>query len=154
MTTYLPDVNVLVASLRPDHPHHETARSFLVRSRAAGHAFAVPVEVLAAALRILTLDVWVQSETSASARDLINGWIAAASAETVSHPPGSWRVLGEFARTLSLSTRAIPDALLAASAIVSRTTIVTFDRGFDRYPGLNAEILSLPPLSPLQGGAA
>ncbi len=145
MTTYLPDVNVLVASLRPDHPHHETARSFLVRSRAAGHDFAVPVEVLAAALRILTLDVWVDSETSASARDLINGWVGAARAEIVSHPPGSWRVLEEFARTLSLGTRAIPDALLAASAIVSRTTIVTFDRGFDRYPGLNAEILSLPP---------
>jgi hypothetical protein len=37
------------------------------------------------------------------------GSVAAASAETVSHPPGSWRVLGEFARTLSLGTRTIPD---------------------------------------------
>jgi predicted nucleic acid-binding protein len=54
-------------------------------------------------------------------------------------------VVGEFARTLSLSTRAIPAALLAASAIVSRTTIVTLNRGFARYPGLNAEILSLTP---------
>jgi toxin-antitoxin system PIN domain toxin len=142
VTTYLPDVNVLVASMRPDHPDHATARAFLVRSRLAGHAFVTPVEVLAAALRVLTLDVWVESETSASARELIHDWVAAASAETVSHPPGSWRVLGEFARTLSLGTREIPDALLAASAIVSRTTIVTFDRGFARYPGLNAEILS------------
>ena len=141
MTTYLPDVNVLVASVRSDHPHHVTARSFLWRSRQAGLSFVVPVEVLASALRVLTLDIWIESETSASARDLVNDWIRASSAEVVSHAPGSWRVLGEFARTLSLGTRAIPDALLAASAIASRRTIVTFDRGFARYPGLNAEIL-------------
>lgn len=141
MTTYLPDVDVLVASLRSDHPHHEAARTFLHRARRDGHSFAVPVEVLASSLRVLTLDIWIDAETSASARDLLHDWIAASDAEVVSHPSGSWRVLAEFARTLSLSPRAIPDALLAASAIASRRTIVTFDRGFARYPGLQSEVL-------------
>ena len=141
MTTYLSDVTVLVASLRSDHRHHGAARDFLRQARRDGHSFALPVEVLASSLRVLTLDIWIEPETSASARDLLHDWIAASDAEVVSHPSGSWRVLAEFARTLSLGPRAIPDALLAASAIASRRTIVTFDRGFARYPGLQSEIL-------------
>jgi predicted nucleic acid-binding protein len=96
---------------------------------------------LAAALRILTLPIWEQPETSETAAALITVWLDAAGAEVVPHPPAAWKVLAEFARTLEPAPRAIPDALLAASAIASRATVVTFDRGFSHYPGLVAEVL-------------
>lgn len=141
MNPYLPDVNVIVASLRSDHTHHGSARAFLSAARDQGWACTVPVEVLAAALRILTLPVWEEPETSESAGELLTGWLGAMGAEVVSHRPEAWRVLAEFARTLDLSARSVPDALIAASAIASRATVVTFDRGFARYPGLRAEVL-------------
>jgi len=144
LTVYLPDVNVIVASLRSDHPHHQAALAFLRESRESASTFAVPVDVMASALRVLTLDVWLEPETSESAGRLISDWLTAAQAEVVAHPPMTWTVMAEFARTLSLTSRSVPDALLAASAIASRSTLATFDRGFSGYPGLRAELLNAP----------
>lgn len=137
----LPDVNILVASIRHDHPHHERALEYLVSVRNSGDRIVIPVDVLASSLRILTLNVWFEPETSASASDLIRKWVQAADAEVTSHPPQAWVLLAEFARTLDLSTRQIPDALIAASAITLRATVVSFDRGLERYPGLRSVTL-------------
>lgn len=135
----MPDVNVLVSSVRRDHPHHDAARQFVVAARDEGRACALPVEVLAAALRILTLPVWHEPETSASAGVLLSQWLNAAGAVVVSYPPATWTVLAEFARTLDLRSRAVPDALIAAGAIASRACLVTFDPGLNRFPGLRVE---------------
>ncbi len=142
MTRYLPDVNVVVASVRADHPHHHDARNFLQSAKAESDAFVVPVEVLASSMRILMLDIWVDPESSSSASALMRTWVEAADAEVVGHPAGSFTVLNELARTLDLSPRRVPDALLASSAIVLRATLVSLDRGFAGYPGLSAVILS------------
>jgi hypothetical protein len=138
---YLPDVNVVVASVRSDHPHHREALGFVEAARSDGQGCSVPVDVLASSLRVLTLDVWLEPETSESAAALLSAWIEAAGAEVVGHDSQAWRVLAEFARTLTLTPRMVPDALLAASAIVARAELVTFDRGFSRYPGLRATVL-------------
>lgn len=141
MIRYLPDVNLVVASLRADHPHHREAQSFLQSAKADGGTFVVPVEVVASIMRILLLDVWVNPESSASASSLVRSWVAVAGAEVVGHPAATFTVLTEFARTLDLSPRRVPDALLASSAIALRATLVTFDRGFASYPSLSAVIL-------------
>ena len=141
MIRYLPDVNLVVASLRADHPHHKEALNFLQSAKADGGEFVVPVEVVASIMRILMLDVWVNPESSAGAASLVRSWVAAADAEVVGHPTAAFTVLTEFARTLELSPRRVPDALLASSAIVFRATLVTFDRGFNSYPSLSAVIL-------------
>jgi len=141
VTRYLPDVNLVVASLRVDHPHHNAAQTFLQAAKTNADAFVVPVEVLASTMRILMLDIWVDPESSASASALMRSWVQAADAEVVGHPEAAVTVLTEFARTLNLSARRVPDALLAASAIVLRATLVSFDRGFSGYPGLSAKIL-------------
>lgn len=141
MTTYLPDVNIIVASLRGDHSCHESAQAFLRQAKDGGDSFRVPIDVLASVMRVLTLGCWVNPESSATAGDLARAWLGAARAEVIAHPADSWRVFLEFARTLNLTTRTMPDALLAASAIASRTVLVTFDRGFTRYPGLQVDLL-------------
>ncbi len=138
----LPDVNLVVASIRSDHPHHSRALEYMIAVRDSGDVFVAPVEVLVAALRILTLNVWFEPETSESAAELVRAWIEAADAEVTSYPPQAWVVLAEFARTLDLSTRQIPDALIAASAIAMRAVVASFDRGLTRYPGVSARILS------------
>jgi Predicted nucleic acid-binding protein, contains PIN domain len=141
VTRYLPDVNLVVASLRVDHPHHNAAQNFLHSAKSNADAFVVPVEMLASTMRILMLDIWVAPESSASASALMRSWVQAADAEVVGHPEASFAVLTEFARTLNLSARRVPDALLAACAIALRATLVSFDRGFSGYPGLPAKIL-------------
>ena len=120
MIRYLPDVNLVVASLRADHPHHCEALNFLQSAKADGGEFVVPVEVVAS---------------------IVRSWVAAADAEVVGHPAAAFTVLTEFARTLELSPRRVPDALLASSAIVLRATLVSFDRGLSGYPGVSALIL-------------
>ncbi len=128
--------------MRSDHPQHERAHDYMLAVRTSGDFFVTPVEVLASSLRILTLDVWFEPETSESAADLVRTWIDAADAEVVSHLPQAWVLLAEFARTLDLTTRQMPDALIAASAIAMRAVVASFDRGLTRYPGLKTVILN------------
>gem|GEM_PF-961383 len=141
MTVYLPDVNVVVASVRADHPHHVEALNFLEYAATGGHSFIAPTEVLASSMRILMLDVWQDPESSSSAAALLSEWLEASQDLVLGHPAAAFLVLVELARTLNLAPRRVPDALLAGSAIAQRATIVTFDRGFGSYPGLSAEIL-------------
>lgn len=47
-----------------------------------------------------------------------------------------WERFAQLCRTLSLRASLVPDAYLAALAIEERAELVTFDRGFARYPGL------------------
>ena len=52
-----PDVNVLVAGSRTDHPHHAVARAWLeeaVNASGAGAAFTLMPMVLASFLRLVT----------------------------------------------------------------------------------------------------
>jgi hypothetical protein len=93
-------VNLVVASLRVDHPHHNAAQNFLHSAKSNADAFVVPVEVLTSTMRILMLDIWVDPESSASASALMRSWVQAADAEVVGHPEASFAVLTEFARTL------------------------------------------------------
>lgn len=141
-TACLPDVNVIVASMRADHSHHAPAIAFLRQCVEDGRRIVVPVDVLASALRVLMAPVWREPETSASAASLITAWLAAADAEVVPHAPRTWQILRELARSLRLSRSTTPDALLAASAIAASVTLATFDRGFARYPGLRQELLT------------
>lgn len=142
MTMVLPDVNVVVASLRSDHSHHELARGEIEEILSRFDSIVVPVDVLAAAMRILTLNVWNDPETSETAVKLLRDWVDATDARVIGHPTHAWTVLSEFGRTLKLTTQQVPDALLAASAIVLGVTLVTFDRGFNRYPGLTVRFPS------------
>jgi predicted nucleic acid-binding protein len=137
----LPDVNVVVASVRGDHPHHGSAYDALASRVAIGKPLVVPIEVLASTMRVLMLDIWVNPETSASAALLMRSWVRSTGATVLGHPTAAFAILAEFARTLDLSPRRMPDALLAASAIALRATLLSFDKGFAGYPGLSSMIL-------------
>src|SRR5450830_1326374 len=53
----VPDVNILVAASRSDHPHHQVARSWLEQALAAcaaGASLKLPPMVVASFLRLVT----------------------------------------------------------------------------------------------------
>ncbi len=50
--------------------------------------------------------------------------------------PTTWRGFCSLSREQGLRGNAVPDAQLAALAIEHRAELVTFDRGFRRYPSL------------------
>ena len=47
-----------------------------------------------------------------------------------------------MAETIALTTRMVPDALIASASITQGATIVTFDRGLADYPGVRAAVLA------------
>jgi len=57
-------------------------------------------------------------------------------AHVVRTGPAHWARFAGLSRTLSLRGNLVPDAYLAALALDQRAELVTFDRGFGRYPGL------------------
>jgi predicted nucleic acid-binding protein len=64
--------------------------------------------------------------------------------EALLEPPGQlqqaggthWSSFAELCRHLQLRGNLVPDAYLAAIALAQRAELVTFDRGFGRYPRL------------------
>jgi uncharacterized protein len=132
----LPDVNILLAGFRADHDHHKPARAFLERTRAADDVLGLSDFALVSVVRLATnVRVFVRPDTAEAVVDYL---------ETLLEPPGQlvragathWSRFAELCRHLRLRGNVVPDAYLAALALEQSAELVTFDRGFRRYPGL------------------
>ena len=53
----------------------------------------------------------------------------------------AWARFTAFVHDLDLRGNDVPDAWLAAVVSTSRATLMTFDRGFRRFPGLDVVVL-------------
>ena len=136
MTVLLPDVNVLLAGYRADHVHHRLARRFLDEARTGTQPIALSDFALASVVRLATNPrVFVNP-------DPVEGVLEYA--EALLEPPAQllqpggahWTRFAELCRHLQLRGNLVPDAYLAAVALEQRAELVTFDRGFGRYPRL------------------
>jgi uncharacterized protein len=132
----LPDVNVLLAGFRADHDHHRVARAFLERVRASSEVLGLSDFALAGVLRLATnVRVFVRPDTAEAVIEYLDALL---------EPPGQlvraggthWPRFAELCRRLGLRGNLVPDAYLAALALEQGAQLVTFDRGFGRYPGL------------------
>jgi toxin-antitoxin system PIN domain toxin len=132
----LPDVNVLLAGLRADHIHHRPARAFLEAARSQTVTLGMSDVALSSLVRLATNPrVFVQPDTV----DAVLGYI-----DVLLDPPtqivtagaGHWPRFAGLCRELNLRGNLVPDAYLAALAFEQRAELVTFDRGFGRYPRL------------------
>ncbi len=97
----------------------------------------VPTLVLSGFVRIVTLPrIW--SRPSRVLESLAFAEAVRAAPAHVEVRPGShhWAIFTELCRATNATGNRVPDAYLAALAIESGSTWVTFDRGFGRYPGL------------------
>lgn len=139
----LVDVNVLVALLHARHRHSVTAVRWLEGQRAPGSVLICRIAQMGA-LRILTQRAVMKEETL-SAEEFWRGWDLMREDDRfwpAVEPKGfetAWRGITAAIRK---GQCAETDAYLAAFARAGGWSLVTFDRGFRRFPGLRTEILN------------
>lgn len=128
-----PDVNVLVAASRADHPQHAVARVWLedaVTASRAGAAFTLMPMVLASFLRLVTSPKIFQIATP------IND--AVAFVDALLDSPGvrlaplgpEWPTLRRLCLDKQLGGNDVPDAWLSAAVDHMGEHLVSFDRDF------------------------
>jgi toxin-antitoxin system PIN domain toxin len=143
-----PDLNVLLAASRTDHPQHPPALRWLEQA-IAGCATGGSIEVLpmvaAGFLRLATHPRVFPSPTPIRAAiDFIDSLLAVAGVE-MPEIGREWPTLREFATANNPSANDLPDAWIAAAVRTIGSHLVTFDRGFTRLLG-RTELTVLSPL--------
>ncbi|MDZ7589532.1 MAG: TA system VapC family ribonuclease toxin [Rubrivivax sp.] len=130
-----PDVNVLVAALRADHPHHAVARHWLegaVDASEVGASLTLMPMVLASFLRLVTSPkIFQQATPMADAVAFIDALLASPGVHLASLGP-EWSTLRRLCLDKQLSSNDVPDAWLSAAAAHMGEHLVSFDRDFKK----------------------
>jgi uncharacterized protein len=133
-----PDVNVLVAASRSDHPHHAVARAWLERAAvaaAAGSALTLMPMVLASYLRLVTSPKIFQVPTPVDAAvDFVDALLASPGVHLATLGP-EWPRLRQLCLDKQLAGNSLPDAWLAAATMHLGEHLVSFDRDFTKLIG-------------------
>lgn len=133
-----PDVNVLVAASRSDHPHHAVARAWLEGALVAaqsGAAFTLLPMVLASVLRLVTSPkIFVQPTPVADAVGFIDAILATPGVRLATLGP-EWAKLRRLCLDRQLAGNDLPDAWLAAAVDQAGEHLVSFDRDFKKLLG-------------------
>lgn len=133
-----PDVNVLVAASRSDHPHHAAARHWLEQALAAadaGASLAVMPMVLAGFLRLVTSPrIFAQPTPVDQAVAFADALLAAPGVHLAPLGP-EWPRLRQLCLDKQLGGNDLPDAWLAAAVEQSGEHLVSFDRDFRKLLG-------------------
>jgi len=128
-----PDVNVLVAASRADHPHHAVARDWLegaVDASGAGAAFALMPMVLASFLRLVTSPKIFQVATPIEdAVAFVDALLASPGVQLAPLGP-EWSKLRQLCLDKQLRGNDVPDAWLSAAVAHMGEHLVSFDRDF------------------------
>jgi toxin-antitoxin system PIN domain toxin len=142
-----PDLNVLLAASRTDHPHHAVALDWLKRALTAcesGEGLEILPMVAAGFLRLAThRKVFKLPMPIGDAVAFIDALLA--------HPGiqmpeigREWPTLKQLARDHDLVANDLTDAWIAAAVRALGSHLVTFDRGFKRLLSRN-ELTLLEP---------
>ena len=133
MTT--PDVNVLVAAFRPNHPQHRPARAWLTHALQAceggGTVELLPM-VAAGFLRLVTnRKVFPVPAAPQQAVEFLRS-ITAVPGVSMPHLGTEWGNFEKLCVDLNLAGDDIPDAWIAAAVTAAGLHLVTFDTDFAR----------------------
>ncbi|MCY7308833.1 MAG: PIN domain-containing protein [Rhodoferax sp.] len=128
-----PDVNVLVAASRADHPHHAVARAWLeeaVLASGAGAAFTLMPMVLVSFLRLVTSPkIFQQATPIEDAVAFVDALLASPGVQLAPLGP-EWSKLRQLCLGKQLGGNDVPDAWLSAAVSHLGEHLVSFDRGF------------------------
>ena len=128
-----PDVNVLVAASRADHPHHAVARDWLeeaVGSSGTGAALTLMPMVLASFLRLVTSPKIFQLATPVEdAVAFADALLASPGVHLATLGP-EWSKLRQLCLDKQLVGNDVPDAWLSAAVAHLGEHLVSFDRDF------------------------
>lgn len=130
-----PDVNVLVAASRVDHPHHTVAYACLDEALAAcpdGGTLRLMPMVVASFLRLVTHPkIFVEPTPINEAVAFVDALLAVPGVEMPALG-SEWPLLRELCMETTLAANDIPDAWLAAAVSQVGEHLVTFDSDFKR----------------------
>lgn len=129
-----PDVNILVAASRLDHPHHQSAVVWLTsclegKPQQGPAGLCLLPSVVASFLRLVT-HPRIFSEPTPPA-DAI-AFVDALKPHATRYPnqPDDWPGFRELILTQNLKASAVPDVWIAAQVLARHEVLVTFDRDF------------------------
>lgn len=141
-----PDVNVLLAASRVDHPHHPVAIAWLneaVEAAAEGAGFVLLPMVLSGFLRLATHPkIFREPMPVEAAMAFVDSLLGAPGVE-IQALGREWPSMRRLVLENRLAANDVPDAWIAAAVQTFGTRLVTFDRGFTRWLG-RSELLLLP----------
>lgn len=127
-----PDVNVLLAAFRADHPYHRSAERWLTEALTAttrGEPLEILPMVAASFVRLATHPkVFISPAPPNACLEFIAAMFACGA--EMPQIGAEWPVFERLCRELTLKANAIPDAWIAAAVITRGEHLVTFDRDF------------------------
>lgn len=128
-----PDINVLVAASRSDHPHHTVALRRLeaaIGAPAAGGTLTLMPMVLASFLRLVTSPrIFLQATPIDDAIAFVDALIASPGVRLA--PLGTeWSTLRQLCLDKQPGGNDLPDAWLSAAVVHLGEHLVSFDRDF------------------------
>lgn len=130
-----PDVNVLVAASRSDHPHHTVARTWLEQAVAnAGQVTPLKLQpmVIASFLRLVTHPkIFVNPTPISDALRFVDALLTSSGTEQPTLG-AEWPMLRKLCTDKMLAANDLPDAWLAAAIIQQGEHLVSFDGDFKR----------------------
>ena len=128
-----PDVNVLVAASRSDHPHHRMAITWLeaaIGACARGERLRLLPMVTAGFLRLVTHpQVFVDPTPLAAAQDFLAALLGTDGVELLT-VGDEWPLLEPLCSKHQLVGNAISDGWIAAAVLARHECLATFDRDF------------------------
>lgn len=134
------DVNVLVNALRSDAPGHDAAMHAMRESRASVETYVILPEVAVGFMRVATRrGLWTHPEDSESVLAALDAWCSAPNVEVHEAGAGRWEVFEGLVRDHQLVGGDVHDGLLAAACLDFGATLMTSDRGFERFARLKVQ---------------
>jgi toxin-antitoxin system PIN domain toxin len=128
-----PDVNVLVAASRADHPHHAVARAWLeqaIGDAGTGAVLTLVPMVLASFLRLVTSPrIFQQTTPIDDAVAFIDALLGSPGVQLAPLGP-EWTKLRQLCLDKQLGGNDLPDAWLSAAVAQLGEHLVSFDRDF------------------------
>jgi toxin-antitoxin system PIN domain toxin len=131
------DANVLLYAVNLRDRHHQAARRWLEAALSRGLPVAFSWFVLVAFLRIATGSFFPTPLAPSTAAEYIRSWLLAPSAVVIEPTSRHLPVLLGLVNEAGISGDRVSDAHLAALAAEHGGSVVSFDRDFLRFPGVD-----------------
>jgi len=141
MTPCLVDVNVWLALLAARHVHHETASRWFDSLRAEEAGMCRIVQLAVVRLLGNRTVMGDDSVPAAEAWNIVGQLLEDERVAFVAEPSGVDFILPELFRYPVPTGKLVVDAYLAAFAIAASRKMVTTDRGFSQFRGLEVTLL-------------
>ncbi|SNT00084.1 toxin-antitoxin system PIN domain toxin [Micrococcales bacterium KH10] len=131
------DANVLLYAVNSDSVHHDAARSWLDRALSGNDTVGFTTIVQQAFLRVATHPAIFERPLSVNAACMqFSQWTNAPTAVWVHPGPGHMDRLSTLLREVGSAANLVNDVHLAVLALEQRVEVVSYDRDFERFPGV------------------